>query len=46
MRLLRMTAWCTTPNTTLDKFTLLIAHVLGNHALAAEADPLHEFIAM
>jgi len=28
----------------LNKFTLLIAHVLGNHALATEAHPLHEFV--
>ena len=27
-----------------NKLTLLIAHVLGHHALASEADPLHEFV--
>jgi len=27
-----------------SELTLLIAHVLGDHALATEAHPLHEFV--
>ncbi len=27
-----------------DELTLLITHVFGNHALATEADPLHESV--
>ena len=28
----------------LNELTLLIAHILGDHAIATEAHPLHEFV--